>query len=241
MKLPLEIVHLVIREATCVPAAFDTSFNASISEDVEAIADAIRESMKTKLALCLVSRSFHDMAIEFLYEIITLHQLTVDHPLVTLLHHKSKPETPHRGWWCRRLQITLGEAGADKYEGSGNGRRIAIYYGYWSMPVRDSLFFSALCIAVHADVHFMPIRFLIPRALFQSIASNCSQTLKRMEIHGNTTIRLDRVELLLKACTALEVFRIEHLEPYQPEWNVYDSIDESDTDECDLELGDGIR
>jgi hypothetical protein len=46
-------------------------------------------------------------------------------------------------------------------------------------------------------------------------------------------------ELLLKACTALEVFQIEHLEPYQPEWNVYDSTDESDTDECDLELGDG--
>ena len=72
MDLPSEIVRLVIREATRVPAAFDTSFKSIVTEDTEAVDDAIRESMKTKLSLCLVSRCFHEIAIKFLYEIITV-------------------------------------------------------------------------------------------------------------------------------------------------------------------------
>jgi hypothetical protein len=74
----------------------------------------------------------------------------------------------------------------------------------------------------------------------QTIASNCSVTLKRIEIHGNLAIRLDRVELLLKACTLLEVFRIKRMEAFNPECHVYDSAYdsayESDPDDEDLEL-----
>jgi hypothetical protein len=76
----------------------------------------------------------------------------------------------------------------------------------------------------------------MPRTLLQTIASNCSLTLKRIEIHGNLAIRMDRVELLLKACTLLEVFRVERVELFDPEWHVYDSPYESDPDEDDLEL-----
>ena len=76
----------------------------------------------------------------------------------------------------------------------------------------------------------------MPRPLMQTIASNCSATLKRIEIHGNLAIRLDRVELLLKACTLLEVFRIERVEEFNPEYHVYDSAYESDPDDEDLEL-----
>jgi hypothetical protein len=72
MDLPSEIVCLVIHEATCVPAAFDTSFESIVMEDTEAVDDAIRELMKPKLSLCLMSRCFHEIAIEFLYEIITV-------------------------------------------------------------------------------------------------------------------------------------------------------------------------
>ena len=75
MDLPSEIVRLVIREATRVPAAFDTSFESIVTEDTEVVDDAIRQSMKTKLLLCLVSRCFHEIAIEFLYEIITVRRL----------------------------------------------------------------------------------------------------------------------------------------------------------------------
>jgi hypothetical protein len=116
MNLPLEIVRLVIGEATRVPAAFDTSFKVSISEHVETVADSIRESMKTKLALCLVSKSFHDMTIEFLYEIITLRQLQYANPLVNLLRRKTKSCKQYCGWWCHRLEITIGE-GSNEYYG----------------------------------------------------------------------------------------------------------------------------
>jgi hypothetical protein len=188
MNLPLEIVRLVIGEATRVPAASDTSFKASISEDVETVADAIRESMKTKLALCLVSKSFHDMAIEFLYEIITLRQLQRVNPLINLLRHKSKPCKPYRGWWCRCLEIAIGE-GSNEYHG-----------GMWPQDIHTlwALVYSCLRLVIFlCAVHYnmanrmrghilMPTRFRIPRTLFQLIAFNCSQTLKRIEIHGDT-------------------------------------------------------
>ena len=86
MNLPVEIIWLIIRIATCVPAAFDTSFDASIGENVSVVTNAIQEPMKTKLALSLVSRSFHDIVIEFLYEIVTLHELRWVKALVSLLH-----------------------------------------------------------------------------------------------------------------------------------------------------------
>ncbi|KIM82628.1 hypothetical protein PILCRDRAFT_88627 [Piloderma croceum F 1598] len=65
MNLPVEIIRLVIRMTTPVPAAFDTPFEASISEDVEAVINTVRESMKTKLALYLIYRSFHDIVSSF--------------------------------------------------------------------------------------------------------------------------------------------------------------------------------
>jgi hypothetical protein len=239
MNLPLEIVRLVIGEATRVPAAFDISFKASISEDVETVADAIRESMKTKLALCLVSKSFHDVAIEFLYEIITLRQLQCVNPLINLLRHKSKPCKPYRGWWCRRLEIAIGE-GSNEFHGGMWPQDI---HTLWALVYSCPRLVIFLC-AVHYNMAnrmrghiLMPTRFRIPRTLFQLIASNCSQTLKRIEIHGDTAIRLDRVELLLKACTLLEVCRIERVDLYDPEWVVYDSPNESDPEECGVELG----
>lgn len=97
MILPSEIIRLVIREATSAPAAFDTSFEATVSEDFEAVTDAIRESMKTKLSLCLVSRSFHEITVEFLYEIITVQQLEGYNPLIALLRCKYSPCSPPRG------------------------------------------------------------------------------------------------------------------------------------------------
>ena len=113
-----------------------------------------------------------------------------------------------------------------------------MYCGYWSMPVQSLSFFSALCViqAPCACMHiFGPTKFRMPRTLLQTVASNCSLTLKRIEIHGSLAIRMDRIELLLKACTLLEVFRIECVELFDPEWHVYDSPCESDPDEDDLE------
>jgi hypothetical protein len=63
-----------------------------------------------------------------------------------------------------------------------------------------------------------------------------------MEIYGDTAIRLDQVELVLKACTA---FRIERLEGFYPEWHEYDSLNETSDDEepdgADVEPEDALR
>jgi len=236
MDLPSEIVRLVICEATRVPAAFDTSFESIVTEDTEAVDDAIRESMKTKLSLCLMSRCFHEIAIEFLYKIITVRRLRGDNPLITLLHNKCTPEGPPRGWWCRQLRISIGE----EFEMYGSWEDD--HHILWVLVHGCPKLVIFLC-AVRDNPGTRrryrvsgPERFRMPRPLMQTIASNCSATLKRIEIHGNLAIRLDRVELLLKACTLLEVFRIERVEAFNPECHVYDSAYESDPDDEDLEL-----
>ena len=218
-----------------MPAAFDTSFHATVTEDTETVNHAIRESMKTRLSICLISRSFHEMTIEFLYEIITVRQLRGDSPLIALLRNKGTPDGPPRGWWCRRLQISIGE-GSEPY-----GGWIEDHHVLWALVHACPKLVIFLCAVRHNPgvirwcTTFGPMRFRMPRTLLQTIASNCSLTLKRIEIHGNLTIRMDRVELLLKACALLEVVRIECVELFDPEWHVYDSPYESDPDEDDLE------
>jgi hypothetical protein len=175
--------------------------------------------------------------IEFLYEIITLRQLQYANHLVNLLRRKTKPCKQYHGWWCRRLEIAIGEGSNEYYEWMWPRDVHTLWTLVYSCP-RLVIF---LC-TVHYNIvnrlrhSFIPTRFRIPRTLFQSIASNCSQTLKRIAIHGDTAIRLDRVELLLKACTSLEVCQIECVDSYDPEWVVYDSPNESDPDECGVEL-----
>jgi hypothetical protein len=234
MNLPVEIIWFIIRIATCVPAAFDTSFDASIGEDVSAVTNAIQESMKTKLALSLVSRSFHDIVIEFLYEIVTLHELRWVKTLVSLLH-TNRADKQCRGWWCRRLQITVGEE-HEEYSGDTwlEGR-----HTLWGLIPACPRLIVLLC-AVRFNAEFMrqtPTGCRIPRTMFQLIASKYSQTLRRMEIYGNTTTRLDMMALVLKTCTAMEVFRIEELEG---QWPVYDSPNESCHDEADDEGIDAV-
>jgi hypothetical protein len=55
MRLPPEILQKIVREATVVPEAFDTSFDSVLQEDREAVVKAIQTSMFTKTSVSLVS------------------------------------------------------------------------------------------------------------------------------------------------------------------------------------------
>jgi hypothetical protein len=93
MHVPPEILHKILREATVVPEAFDTSFDAVLREDREAVLKAIQTSMFTKTSLSLVSNFFHNLVKEFLYEIVSICRF-IHVPLLSKLLRNQ----PTYGW-----------------------------------------------------------------------------------------------------------------------------------------------
>ncbi|KAF5378855.1 hypothetical protein D9615_006946 [Tricholomella constricta] len=117
MHIPTEVYQTIIRVATCVPEAFDTSFDSVLHEDQESVQKAIQKSMFTKTALSLVFKLFHELTEESLYEIVTVNRFDHIPYLAKLLqsqpnrHSSRKPPGLH----CRRLEISLG-TGAVNYK-----------------------------------------------------------------------------------------------------------------------------
>ncbi|KZO94527.1 hypothetical protein CALVIDRAFT_599904 [Calocera viscosa TUFC12733] len=70
--LPVELVRYIIRLATEVPVAFDTRSESVLDEDRVETRSLIIESIKTKSALSIVSKLFHVLIDEYLYEILLL-------------------------------------------------------------------------------------------------------------------------------------------------------------------------
>jgi hypothetical protein len=64
------LCQTIIKAATSVPEAFDTSFDLILHEDRESVVKVIQKSMSTKTALSLVSKLFHIRKIQCL--LITL-------------------------------------------------------------------------------------------------------------------------------------------------------------------------
>ncbi|KZO94517.1 glycosyltransferase family 32 protein [Calocera viscosa TUFC12733] len=70
--LPVELVRYIIRLATDVPVVFDTSSESVLDEDRDETRRLILESIKTKSSLSVVSKLFHILVDEYLYEILLL-------------------------------------------------------------------------------------------------------------------------------------------------------------------------
>ncbi|KZT54899.1 hypothetical protein CALCODRAFT_499324 [Calocera cornea HHB12733] len=70
--LPVELVRYIIRLATDVPVAFDTRHESVLDEDRVATRRELLVSLQTKLSISLVSKSFHVLAEEYLYEVLLL-------------------------------------------------------------------------------------------------------------------------------------------------------------------------
>ncbi|KZO96392.1 hypothetical protein CALVIDRAFT_555143 [Calocera viscosa TUFC12733] len=103
--LPLELVRAILREATAVPGAFDYP-TANFEAHDKTVDGLIEASFKTKLALSLVSKTVNQLNEEFLYEIVHVRKLEHIRPLVLLLRSDADRRIP-RGWYCRRLEVTL--------------------------------------------------------------------------------------------------------------------------------------
>jgi hypothetical protein len=227
MHVPPEILHKIFRDATVVPEAFDTSFDAVLCEDREAVFKAIQTSMIAKTSLSLVSKLFHCIVEEFLYEIVSIRQL-IHLPLLSKnLRNQTtygwRTTKPH-GQQCRRLEICLGTyASKDTawYEGG---------HTLWGLIAACPNINILLCRiwakgtrsqgAITRRVSTLP--HLTDVSLWKLIASTCGPHLRRIEFFG-FSIRMDRVEMMLRYCTMLEVCCLVHVRPYSDEEQIYDS------------------
>jgi hypothetical protein len=216
MYIPTEICQTIIKVATCVPEAFDSSFHSILHEDRESVVKAIQKSMSTKAALSLVSKLFHELAEEFLYEIVFVNRFDHIPHLAKLLQSQPNrhPSCKAYGLHCRRLEISLG-TGAIDYEEQGWHEGGHVLWGLisacpnvtilichvWARWSRDSLLRRPN--APH----------LTNPALWKIIASTCGPHLKRLELFG-LSMRMDRAEMLLRYCTKLEVCHLVHIRPF---------------------------
>ena len=228
MHVPPELLHKILRQATVVPEAFDTSFEAVLHEDREAILKAIQTSMFTKTSLSLVSKLFHDLVEEFLYEIVSIRRFVHVPPLSKLLRSQTTygwGTTKTHGQQCRRLEICLGTGGSDVYQDT------AWYEGghtLWGLIAACPNINILLCRIWAKDRsqaishRILTLPHLTHISLWKLIASTCGPQLRRIELFG-FSIRMDRVEMMLRYCTMLEVCHLVHVLPYSDEEQIYDS------------------
>ncbi|KZT53618.1 hypothetical protein CALCODRAFT_511325 [Calocera cornea HHB12733] len=102
--LPPEITRSILRFATDVPVAVDASLETSLNEDPLETRALVEQSLDLKRTISLVSKSFHALVEEFLYEIILIRRPTGIARLVAHLREK-RPGYTDRGWWVRRLEL----------------------------------------------------------------------------------------------------------------------------------------
>jgi hypothetical protein len=192
MHIPPEILHKIVREATVVPEAFDTSFDSVLQEDREAVLKAIQTSMFIKTALSLVSKLFHCLVEEFLYEIVSIRRFRYVPPLSILLRNQATYTSwgitkPH-GQQCRRLEICLGTGGSRTYKDT------AWYEGghtLWGLIAACPNIHILLCRIWAKDrsegaiTHrFRTFPHHTHVSLWRLIASTCGPQLRRIELFG---------------------------------------------------------
>ncbi|KAG6825447.1 hypothetical protein H0H92_003670 [Tricholoma furcatifolium] len=213
--LPTEILHCISHLAAYVPEAFDTSFDAVQEEDREHVLQLIQESLLVKLSLSLVSRQFHSIVESFLYENVLILQFQYIPILLDRL--RSVPHGHNRplGHTCRRLEIYLGMGSDSPYqvEAWNEGGHIL-----WGLPIACPHIEVFIARIAHQgvldeweDTFCSPL--LTSNALWKTLSSLHARSLRRLELFG-LSIRMDRVEMMLRYMLALEVCDISDCKPF---------------------------
>ncbi|KAF9469626.1 hypothetical protein BDZ94DRAFT_1316777 [Collybia nuda] len=220
-SFPTEVLQKIIRLATDIPSAFDTSVEGSVPDKETEVSLAIDQSMRCRLSLCRVSKSFYALALEKLYEIVTIRTHKDVFLLARLLRVQTKLGGNLRGWYCRRLELRFAQ-GRQTYQGH-----------YWDSGAKNHWGLADACpnliifianITRNQIYYDGPSHFTIPRMLFQTIAHTCAKTLRRFEMRGDTRVGFDRVEMFLRYCPVIEVCRLNAVDPAGPNFS-YDAAD----------------
>ncbi|KAF5377955.1 hypothetical protein D9615_006772 [Tricholomella constricta] len=230
MNFPLEIYHAIVREATRVPEAFDTSVSV-IREDREAVLQLIHQSMLTKTALSLVSKTFRDITEPYLYEIVIFFNF--DHVPTLLKLFRSTPPGSHTplGHRCRRLDFYLGLGGEPYPDYAWNEGAHTLWGLVPACPRLEIL----ICRAVFVGARTFPeFPHITHKSLWKTIARCWAGTLRRFELYG-FHIRMDFLELMLRYFSKLEVCHITHLVAFKEAAKDRESGEGEDVDVFDDE------
>ncbi|KAG6835810.1 hypothetical protein H0H93_014461 [Arthromyces matolae] len=210
--LPLEIYIYIIRLATWDSEGCDTSYETIETEHTETALAPILDNMPTKTSLSLVSKMFNYLTEVFLHEFIYIFRFKFVPILLAHLRRIPVGYTTPRGHFCRRLDIYLGNTRPTTYLDE------AWYEGghtLWGL-VPACPYLEVLIAHVNTKT-VGPLTIGTPHlthnALWKTISSYCSQTLRRLELSG-LQIRMDRIEMMLQRLPFLEVCRIANCEHF---------------------------
>ncbi|KAG6895751.1 hypothetical protein C0993_009244, partial [Termitomyces sp. T159_Od127] len=215
LAFPTEVIFCILREATLVPEALDTS-PSIFFENRDVVLQLVHDSMKTKASLSLVSKTFHNVMEFYLYEIVMIFRFEYVPILLRSLRTTPLGFCIPRGHRCRRLDFYLGIGNiiyADEawYEGG---------HTLWGLiPTCPKL--EILMARVVRSVQGLDFPHLTHKALWKTIVAYSSKTLRRIELYG-FWIRTDRLEMMLRYLTNLEACRIIGARKFDPHLDTYD-------------------
>ncbi|KAG5338938.1 hypothetical protein C0989_005572 [Termitomyces sp. Mn162] len=192
MLIPVEVLTAIVRQATLVSEVLDTSLSIYL-ESRDAVLKQFFNSMKTKVSLSLVSETFHSVMEIYLYEVVMIFRFEYVPIVLQRLQSIPAGSTIPRGHRCRRLDFYLGVGTASTYN--------------------DEAWYE---VKIHRNAPH-----LTHKALWKTIAACCAKTIRRLELYG-FGIRMDRVEMMLRYLTQLEVCSIAHVKNFDPLRDAYD-------------------
>ncbi|KAG6848932.1 hypothetical protein H0H93_012703 [Arthromyces matolae] len=210
--LPTEIYSLIFGFAVHSDDALDTTFGNYHAEHRDDVLKHVQEDLALKLALTLVSKSFRAMMDPLLYEVILIFRF--DH--IPILLERLRSVTPGcskpSGHMCRRLDIYLGTWGNAGYHDE------AWYVGghtLWGLLPACPRLEVLVARVNHRNTKqpYMGAPHLTHNALWKTISSCCAATLRRLELFG-FSIRMDRLEMMLRYMSSLQICDISHLTPF---------------------------
>ncbi|KZO94508.1 hypothetical protein CALVIDRAFT_599887 [Calocera viscosa TUFC12733] len=204
--LPVELVRYIIRLATDVPVAFDTRSESVLDEDRDETRRLIIKSMKTKTSLSIVSKLFHILIDEYLYEIILLTKFSGCESLrrfAAFLRKNRRSDARSRGDRVRRLELNF-RIDADHWTTSWDS--------LWGLlpacPNLEAILFQPQSLLIW----YLRGTVSCCEQFSRNIARRYGGTLRRLEIGGSIRFPQHCMQPMLACMEKLQVIYIRHVE-----------------------------
>ncbi|KAG6849409.1 hypothetical protein H0H93_008715 [Arthromyces matolae] len=217
--LPPEIYLIIFAFATSIPEAFDTSFEGIQTERKRKLLVELMfscTSMRAKLSI--VSKSFHSIMENLLYEIIVITRFQTIPIVLDSLRHVPPGRNLPRGNTCRRLDISipilLNHPSYYLNEAWDVGRNTL-----WGLLAACPNLEILIARNVYSGRDYYTgsndtsTPHLGHNALCKTISTYCASTLHRLELSG-FDLPMDRVEMMLRYMSKLEICSISDCRPF---------------------------
>ncbi|KAG6848605.1 hypothetical protein H0H93_015561 [Arthromyces matolae] len=224
--LPTEIYLTIFSFATSVPQALDTSFEGIQREEKRVrLIGLMFDCMRMRANLSSVSKAFHSIMENLLYEIIVITHFETIPKILSLLQHIPPGRQKPRGHTCRRLDIHISirlNQKSDYLDEAWDVGRNTLWGLLDHGACRNLEVLTARTVYTHHDAgNFIFLPHLGHNALCKTISTHCARTLRRLELSG-FDITMDRIEMMLRRMSNLEACSISDCRPFNNIHNQYE-------------------